>query len=134
MVVKSQGGREPFDRDKLERGITQAIRKRPVSPVQVEEILNEIEDTAAQSAKSSHEVSSRRLGEMILDRLYELDRVAYVRFASVYRNFENVEEFVNEIESLKDEKEQRKRADAGASGDGTAAPNHEGATGSGGTI
>ncbi|MFP4378425.1 MAG: transcriptional regulator NrdR [Spirochaetales bacterium] len=108
MVVKSDGGREPFDREKLERGINQAIRKRPVRPMDVEEVLNGIEDAAATLGKTSREVSSRRLGEMVLDRLYELDRVAYVRFASVYRNFENVEEFVNEIESLKNEKEKKR--------------------------
>jgi transcriptional repressor NrdR len=108
MVVKSAGGREPFDREKLERGISQAIRKRPVRPTDVEEVLNQIEDSAASLGKTSREVSSHQLGEMVLDRLYELDRVAYVRFASVYRNFENVEEFVNEIESLKNEKEKKK--------------------------
>ncbi|MFP4552196.1 MAG: ATP cone domain-containing protein, partial [Spirochaetales bacterium] len=85
-----------------------AIRKRPVRPMDVEEVLNGIEDAAATLGKTSREVSSRRLGEMVLDRLYELDRVAYVRFASVYRNFENVEEFVNEIESLKNEKEKKR--------------------------
>ena len=100
MVVKSEGGREPFKRDKLERGIVQAIRKRPVSMAQVEEALNDIEDQAALIAKSSHEIPSHQLGEMVLSRLYELDRVAYVRFASVYRNFEDVEQFVSEIERL----------------------------------
>ena len=100
MVVKSEGGREPFTREKLERGIRQAIRKRPVSLLQVEEALNDIEDQAAIIAKSTHEIPSYRLGEMVLERLYELDRVAYVRFASVYRNFEDVEQFVSEIERL----------------------------------
>jgi transcriptional repressor NrdR len=109
MVIKSDGGREPFDREKLERGITQAIRKRPVRPMDVEEALNQIEDGAAGIGKTSREVSSGQLGEMVLDGLYELDRVAYVRFASVYRNFENVEEFVNEIESLKHEKEKKRK-------------------------
>lgn len=100
MVVKSRGGREPFDRAKLERGIRQAIRKRPVSQDQVEEVLNQIEDESMLLGKSNHEISSRRLGEMVLSKLHALDRVAYVRFASVYRNFENVEEFVREIEQL----------------------------------
>lgn len=105
MVVKSRGGREPFNRDKLERGIRQAIRKRPVGETQVDEILNQIEDESMLLGKSNHEIASHRLGEMVLTKLYELDRVAYVRFASVYRNFENVEEFVNEIERLKQEQE-----------------------------
>ena len=105
MVVKSRGGREPFDRSKLERGIRQAIRKRPVSQNQVEEILNDIEDESMLLGKTNHEIGSRRLGEMVLEKLYELDRVAYVRFASVYRNFENVDEFIEEIERLGEQNE-----------------------------
>lgn len=105
MVVKSRGGREPFDRSKLERGIRQAIRKRPVSQNQVEEILNEIEDESMLLGKTNHEIASNRLGEMVLEKLYELDRVAYVRFASVYRNFENVDEFIEEIERLGEQNE-----------------------------
>lgn len=104
MVVKSEGGREPFNREKLERGIRQAIRKRPVSQLQVEETLLDIEDQAGIIAKSSNEIPSQRLGEMVLRRLYELDRVAYVRFASVYRNFEDVDQFVKEIEGLRSSK------------------------------
>ena len=101
MVIKSSGGREPYDRNKLDRGIRQAIRKRSVGQDQVEEILNEIEDESMLVSRSSHEISSQRLGEMVLKKLYGLDRVAYVRFASVYRNYEDVAEFVNEIERLK---------------------------------
>ncbi len=104
MVVKSQGGREPFDRDKLERGVLQAIRKRPVTANQVSDMLADIEDQALNLAKSNHEIGSKVLGEMVLHHLYELDRVAYIRFASVYRNFENVEEFLEEIEGLKAKK------------------------------
>ena len=107
MVVKSEGGREPFKREKLERGIRQAIRKRPVSILQVEETLNDIEDQAAIIAKTTHEIPSHQLGEMVLRSLYELDRVAYVRFASVYRNFEDVEQFVSEIERLGKSKKAR---------------------------
>ena len=105
MVVKSRGGREPFDREKLERGIRQAIRKRPVGQDQVEEVLNQIEDESMLQGRQNHEIASQQLGEMVLSKLYELDRVAYVRFASVYRNFENVEEFVQEIEQLKQQQE-----------------------------
>lgn len=104
MVVKSQGGREPFSREKLQRGIQQAIRKRPVSANQVADMLTSIEDQALNLAKANHEIGSRILGEMVLHHLYELDRVAYIRFASVYRNFTNVEEFVSEIEDLKSRK------------------------------
>lgn len=101
MVVKSGGQREPFSREKIERGIQQAVRNRPVSQNQVEEILIDIEDEAMLHAKQSHEVESRKLGEMVLERLYRVDRVAYVRFASVYRKYEDVEEFLEEIERLK---------------------------------
>ncbi len=105
MVVKSHGGREPFDRSKLERGVRQAIRKRPVSQDQIEEILNQIEDESMLLGRTNHEIASHRLGEMVLEKLYELDRVAYVRFASVYRNFENVDEFIEEIERLGEQNE-----------------------------
>lgn len=100
MVIKSDERREPFDREKLERGIRQALRKRPVSQVRVEEIINDIEDSAEVLAKSSHEVHTRKIGDMVLERLYDVDRVAYIRFASVYRNFGDVDEFVQEIEEI----------------------------------
>jgi transcriptional repressor NrdR len=100
MVVKRDGRREPFDLAKLERGIQKSLEKRPVSQGRVEEIVHEIEDDASMKGKSTHEVNAQDLGEMVLQKLYTLDRVAYVRFASVYRMFENVEEFVREIEKL----------------------------------
>lgn len=100
MVVKRDGRREPFDLKKLERGVQKSLEKRPVSQEAVEEMLHELEDEAAIVGKSTHEISSKDLGEMLLRRLYALDRVAYVRFASVYRMFDNVEEFVREIERL----------------------------------
>ncbi len=100
MVVKSDGRREPFDREKLERGIQRACEKRNVSQVTIEEMINDLEDEAAMIGKSSHEIATRDLGEMVLRRLYDLDSVAYIRFASVYRRFENVGQFVREIESL----------------------------------
>lgn len=100
MVIKSDERREPFDREKLERGIRQALRKRPVSQVRVEEIVNDIEDSAEVLAKSSHEVHTRKIGDMVLERLYDVDRIAYIRFASVYRNFGDVDEFVQEIEEI----------------------------------
>ena len=100
MVVKRDGRREPFDLAKLERGIQKSLEKRPVSQGKVEEIVHEIEDDAAMKGRSTHEVNAQDLGEMVLQKLYTLDRVAYVRFASVYRMFENVEEFVREIEKL----------------------------------
>ncbi|MCX7787957.1 MAG: transcriptional regulator NrdR [Spirochaetes bacterium] len=100
MVVKSDGRREPFDRSKLERGIQRACEKRNISQNTIEELINQIEDEAAMLGKTTHEVSSRQLGEMVLNKLHDLDKVAYVRFASVYRKFSDVDEFIREIESL----------------------------------
>ena len=100
MVIKSDGRREPFDRSKLERGIQRACEKRNISQNTIEELINEIEDQAAMLGKTTHEVSSRQLGEMVLNKLHDLDKVAYVRFASVYRKFSDVDEFIREIESL----------------------------------
>jgi transcriptional repressor NrdR len=99
-VIKRDGRREPFDLDKLEAGIQKSLEKRPVSQEVVEEILHSIEDEAMLKAKSSHELSASELGEMVLQKLYDVDRVAYVRFASVYRMFENVDEFIQAIEDL----------------------------------
>jgi transcriptional repressor NrdR len=100
MVVKSDGRREPFDRVKLERGIQRACEKRNVSQVTIEDMINDLEDEAAMIGKSTHEIPSREIGESVLRRLYDLDSVAYIRFASVYRKFKDVGEFVREIESL----------------------------------
>lgn len=100
VIKKSDARREPFDREKLEKGIQQALRKRPVSQIDIENVLDELEESAMLLGRSSHEISSTEVGRMVLEKLYDLDRVAYVRFASVYRNFENVEEFVREIETL----------------------------------
>ena len=100
MVIKKQGRREPFDRQKLENKLQLALRKRPVSQLEIENVVNKIEEEALMEGKSTHEVSSVWVGEEVLRQLYTLDRVAYVRFASVYRNFEDVEEFIEEIDAL----------------------------------
>lgn len=100
VVKKTRSRREPFDREKLEKGIQQAVRKRPVSQNQILTVIDELEEQAIHEGMDSHEISSARLGELVLDRLYALDRVAYIRFASVYRNFESVNEFIQEIERL----------------------------------
>jgi len=100
VIKKSTGRREPFDRGKIEKGIQQAVRKRPVSQMDIENMLDELEENVMMIGRASHEIDSAEIGRMVLDRLYHLDRVAYVRFASVYRNFENVEEFIREIETL----------------------------------
>ena len=100
MVIKKDNRREPFDRDKIERGIERALEKRPVSRIQIENLVNEVEDEAAISSKGSREIDSTVIGDMILERLCILDKVAYIRFASVYRHFENLNEFIREINKL----------------------------------
>ena len=100
MVVKRDGRREPFERSKIERGLFRALEKRPISQLSIENFINEIEDGVAQLAKASNELSSEAIGNMVLRRLYELDKVAYIRFASVYRKYETANEFLKEIESL----------------------------------
>lgn len=100
MVEKRDGRREPFERQKLERGVIRALEKRPVSQLTIENLVNEIEDEAAMKGKTVNEISSTELGEMVLGRLYAIDKVAYIRFASVYRKFETVDEFLREIERL----------------------------------
>jgi transcriptional repressor NrdR len=100
MVVKRDGRREPFDRSKLEKGIRQAVVKRPVATYTVEDIVNEIEDMAVIRGKETREISTSELGELVLDQLFHRDKVAYIRFASVYRHFENMEEFITEINKL----------------------------------
>lgn len=100
MVVKRDGRREPFDRGKLEKGVSRALEKRPVSNGMIEIIVTEIEDAAVMKGKSSREISTTELGELVLERLYNLDKVAYIRFASVYKHFENLDEFITEVKKL----------------------------------
>jgi transcriptional repressor NrdR len=103
MVVKRDGRREPFDRLKLEKGVARALEKRPFSQTQVENLVNEIEDTTAIMSKGSGEISSSIIGEKVLEQLNDMDKVAYIRFASVYRHFENLDEFMREINKIGNE-------------------------------
>ena len=100
MVVKRDGRRQPFDRTKIERGVERALEKRPVSQMNKESLVNEIEDRAAILGKENHEIEASVLGELVLEKLAALDKVAYIRFASVYRHFENLDEFVREIQKV----------------------------------
>ena len=99
-VIKRDGRREPFERQKIERGLVRALEKRPISQMSIENLVNEIEDEAAEHAKASNEISSEELGRMVLQKLYSLDKVAYIRFASVYRKYDTLDEFIDEIERL----------------------------------
>lgn len=105
MVVKRDGRREPFDRAKLERGISRALEKRPVSAERCEQIAVEVEDEAVMQGKSSREISTTALGELALKRLREVDKVAYIRFASVYKHFENLDEFITEVQNVEGQKD-----------------------------
>ena len=100
-IVKQNGNREPFNEDKLRSGFTRALEKRPVSTEDIEAVINKIKHSLR--ATGEREVNSRVLGELVMDHLKALDKVAYVRFASVYRSFEDISEFQDAIESLQAE-------------------------------
>jgi transcriptional repressor NrdR len=99
-VIKNDGTRQEFDRGKLLRGLEKACEKRPVSPRQLEEIADAAENLLAE--REDRELSARELGAFLMERLHDLDQVAYVRFASVYRRFEDVGEFMAELKTLLD--------------------------------
>ncbi|MBQ0146208.1 MAG: transcriptional repressor NrdR [Lachnospiraceae bacterium] len=98
MVIKKDNTREPYDRSKIESGIIKSCHKRPVSSVQVEEIVNDIENKIF--SLEDREIPTTVIGEMVMDKLKDLDEVAYVRFASVYREFKDVNTFMSEIERM----------------------------------
>ncbi len=108
-VVKSDGSAEDFQRDKLEAGIATACAKRPVSPAEIEALVDRVEDNVSGSARI--EISSRAIGELVMEGLKPLDRVAYVRYASVYRNFQHIDEFQEVVDELtvKDQRDNRRR-------------------------
>lgn len=99
-VIKRDGSREPFNEDKLRSGLHRALEKRPVSTEQVEDTIQRIQSRLR--ATGEREVSSELIGSFIMDALKKLDKVAYVRFASVYRSFEDIREFGEEIAKLGD--------------------------------
>ena len=98
MVVKKDGRREKFDRQKVLTGLLKACEKRPVPMAKLAEVVYAVEAKLADSA--DREISTTDIGEMIMDRLRNLDKIAYVRFASVYRDFQYVEAFLNELKHL----------------------------------
>jgi transcriptional repressor NrdR len=100
MVVKRDGRREPFERVKLERGIQISMEKRPVPQPRIEQLVHEIEDEVAIRHGGAREIDTSVIGELTLSKLYELDKVAYIRFASVYKMFDNLGAFKREIEHL----------------------------------
>ena len=100
MVVKKDGEREIFSSDKLRMGLLKAVHKRPVTPKQIEHIVDEVETMLQEN--SDREIQTRAIGELVMERLKELDTVAYVRFASVYRQFTDIDEFLDELKGLID--------------------------------
>ncbi len=98
---EKDGSREPFDRGKIKRGLEKACWKRPIPDARLETIIAEVENELETSFDA--EVESRHVGELVMQQLRDLDQVAYVRFASVYRQFKDVQDFVNELEPMLDE-------------------------------
>ena len=99
-VVKSDEIREPFDEEKLRRGMPKALEKRPVSSDDVEAAINHIKSQLR--ATGEREIPSKQIGNFVMEQLKKLDKVAYIRFASVYRSFEDVRDFGEEIAKLQD--------------------------------
>ncbi|MBR1738523.1 MAG: transcriptional repressor NrdR [Firmicutes bacterium] len=100
MVIKRDLSREPFDRNKILRGIMVSCSKRPISIEVIENIVKEIENSLYNTG--SREVLSSAIGQMVMEKLLDIDEVAYVRFVSVYRSFDDVDSFVGELEMLKE--------------------------------
>ena len=98
MVIKKDENREVYDRNKIEGGVLRACHKRPVSADQIGRLVDEVETEIFNSGKK--EVSSKEIGEMVMDKLKDLDAVAYVRFASVYREFKDVNTFLDALRNV----------------------------------
>lgn len=108
LVVKKDGRRESFDRTKLRTGIIKACEKRPVRAEQIEAIVDSIEAEIRKRHES--EIATKAIGEMVMKQLKKLDKVAYIRFASVYREFEDIDDFVKAIRSLSQRRQTRNYA------------------------
>jgi len=102
MVIKKDGRREKFDRQKVLNGLLKACEKRPVSMVKLADLVNQVESKVSDSP--DREISTTDIGEYLMNHLQELDKIAYVRFASVYRDFQDEEAFFNELKNLMHQK------------------------------
>lgn len=102
MIVKKDGNRESFDRNKIINGIIKACEKRPISLNEIENVVLDIENIINKSMV--REIDSKKIGELVMEKLRELDEVAYVRFASVYRHFKDINTFLQELEKILKEK------------------------------
>ena len=99
-VIKKDNRREKFNRDKLKLGIVKAFEKRQLSSEQIEETVNEIEAKIFRTAKDK-EITTAKIGQIVMDKLKKVDKIAYIRFASVYREFADIDDFKEEIKNLK---------------------------------
>ena len=99
-VIKKDGKREEFDRDKLHKGIMKALEKRSFSSEDIDKVVSEIESKVYRLAKDK-DIKSSKIGEIVMDRLKKVDKVAYIRFASVYRDFADIDDFKKELKELK---------------------------------
>lgn len=100
VVIKKDNNREPYDRTKIEAGVFRSCHKRPISVVQINALVDEVETTIFNLEEK--EIPSSQIGEILMDKLKDLDPVAYVRFASVYREFKDVNTFMNELKKILD--------------------------------
>jgi transcriptional repressor NrdR len=98
-VIKKDGKREKFERDKVYRGVEKNLEKRPFTTQQVEEIVNDIEARVYRAAKDK-DIKSSKIGQIVMDKLKKIDKVAYIRFAAVYRDFADLEDFQEEIKKI----------------------------------
>lgn len=105
VVVKKDGRREPFDRAKILSGLKKACEKRPISMATIEAVTDQIEKRIQEMGES--EIESRIVGEEVMKELHQLDQVAYVRFASVYREFKDIDQFMDELKSLAQQRRER---------------------------
>ena len=98
-VIKKDGTIQEYDKEKLEKGILTALHKRRVSPKNIQKLINDIDKDII--SREQHEISVKEIGEIILEHLKKYDQVAYIRFASVYRDYNSVDEFITEIKNIK---------------------------------
>lgn len=113
MTIKKDGAREPFDRSKIISGMAKACEKRPISVDLIESFVSELEREFQE--RGEREVESTEIGERVISKLYEIDEIAYVRFASVYRSFKDVNQFMSELKELLKEKGEGKTGSSSAS-------------------
>ncbi len=102
LVIKSDGSRQPFDREKIKRGIIKACEKRPVNISQIEAVVDDVEREVCNILEQ--EVSTKKIGELVMNGIKKLDQVAYIRFASVYRQFTDISNFIELLEDINKEK------------------------------